>query len=343
MRDIESTLRSWAHEHGCAVAVGSREVIHEAIADIRSRRESGQLDASFFDKGLSWLPVDRRPGEGETGPADRGVVIVIAWPRPAHLLRFHFPGGPLDTIVPPTYAYYERTAADVSESFRAEVLDDGDALEPLKAPLKAVASRLGLVVYGRNNITYAPGLGSYHQLVGFTIDRPLNPTGPIGPSSSVGPSPRVEEREGKDHLPGSLPQCEKCRLCLEACPTGALSPDRFLARAERCLTLVNEYEGPWPDWVEPAFHNSLVGCMSCQERCPANAGLLRFERLPVAFSLEETRTVLAGPDRSDPDEWAVVRSKFTQAGLGHEEPCLSRNLKALVAARAPGLAADLGT
>ena len=41
------------------------------------------------------------------------------------------------------------------------------------APIKTVAAMLGLVRYGRNNIAYADGIGSYLQLCGYITDARL--------------------------------------------------------------------------------------------------------------------------------------------------------------------------
>jgi len=67
-----------------------------------------------------------------------------------------------------------------------------------------------------------------------------------------------------------LDACKSCTLCTKACPTGAISKDRFNIDTSRCLTFLNESKGDIPDWVKPGSHNSLVGCMRCQLVCPYN-------------------------------------------------------------------------
>ena len=64
--------------------------------------------------------------------------------------------------------------------------------------------------------------------------------------------------------------CGKCRRCIEACPTGALT-EPYRIDASRCisyLTIENknkipeEFEGQYKDWI--------FGCDICQDVCPWN-------------------------------------------------------------------------
>lgn len=66
--------------------------------------------------------------------------------------------------------------------------------------------------------------------------------------------------------------CANCSVCLKNCPTGAISVNRFLIHGEKCMTYLNEYAPNYdfPEWVKPEWHNSLIGCMSCQLKCPKN-------------------------------------------------------------------------
>ena len=167
-----------------------------------------------------------------------------------------------------------------------------------------------------------PGLGSYHQLVGFATD------------ASLGPGPTA----GRD-TPALCPECTHCTACREACPAGAIGEDRILLHAERCLTLANEAEGPWPAWLFPAAHHCLGGCMRCQEVCPQNVGLLHWETVTEVFSPEETATILGegavaeeGRDCVDV-RWEQVKAKVASIGLPGYEVIIGRNLRALL--RAP--------
>jgi epoxyqueuosine reductase len=148
---------------------------------------------------------------------------------------------------------------------------------------KALAARLGLTAYDLNNITYSAELGSYIWIVAFAAAARLGPWG-----------------DPKPHRPEMLAECESCGRCRDACPTGAIPHDRFLLRAERCLTCGTKLPGPLPAWFPSDAHNCLIGCMVCQEVCPYNQGLLKTRDSGVIFDKAETSALIAGNNEMTP-------------------------------------------
>jgi epoxyqueuosine reductase len=165
-----------------------------------------------------------------------------------------------------------------------------------------------LAQYGKNNITYVPGFGSYHRLVAFVTD-----------------SPYELDSWGEQKV---MKACEKCFRCGENCPTKCIPVDRFLLHAENCLTWHNESEDTLPSWIEPDWHNALIGCMRCQLACPINkAQLNRIVPGPV-FSEEETGLLLRKPPLDTlADE---IRRKLTDIEMDDSYEVLARNLDLLV-------------
>jgi epoxyqueuosine reductase len=65
-------------------------------------------------------------------------------------------------------------------------------------------------------------------------------------------------------------QCGDCRLCVDACPTGALQPDGTVD-ARRCISYWTiEHCGPLPAGIAPLLGGSLFGCDRCTAVCPWN-------------------------------------------------------------------------
>ncbi|MHC4177307.1 MAG: 4Fe-4S double cluster binding domain-containing protein [Planctomycetota bacterium] len=304
-------LTKWAANQGVEIAWGPSDVVADVAEEIDARRRAGELDEAFDRERLSWFGYP----EGMPIP-DGKSVIMIAVPRPAHTVTFTFQAGPFSAVIPPTYVAYEDVRQEVRQGLAASVFRGRYRLEVLPVPLKAVAARLGLVSYGRNNITYSPRYGSYHQLVGMITDAKIAPV------------------TGWRPLPLEVMSfCESCQACLRSCPTGAIARNRFLLHAERCLTYHNEGSRPWPKGLAASAHHCLVGCMACQSKCPVNADLLRTEPTDVSFSEEETAALLA--EAGPPGEELGRRIRTRLAGLGMAEygPMLGRNLRALVARR----------
>lgn len=302
------TLRKWATQRGYLVAWGPLELVVASQDEVASLGSSGALDKGLYASELCSI-AETQATTGVGLPT----ALVVVMPRPAHAVSFEVPGRRLEVVVPPTYARHRPLFADVAADLAANALP-GARVECLMAPLKLLAARLGLVRYGRNNLTYAPGLGSFIQLLGFLTDAAL----PL-PTS------------WQPHEPALLSQCEGCGVCHAVCPTGAIGADRVLLHAERCLPFANENPGPWPAWVPSRAHECLIGCLHCQRVCPANPEL-PVDSTGVAFDLEETATLLADTGDHTAPAWGGIREKLARVGLPRAEPVVGRNLRALLAA-----------
>ena len=197
-------------------------------------------------------------------------IVVIAVPHAKIRVAFEWKGIAHRFVIPPTYLWHldERDEMLLAEEFDRH----GYRLAKALLPLKRLAVRSGLGAYGKNNICYIPGRGSYHRLAAFFTDAPCEN------------DPWTGDR--------TLDKCRWCSSCVNSCPTGAIADDRFLLRAERCLTYLNEEKGDFPAWLEPSWHHCLVGCMICQSVCPENARLQEWTEDVEHFSEAETALIM---------------------------------------------------
>jgi len=304
---VDDSVQQWAGERGYLVAWGSPEIVGSARADVIARREARELDDELFREVLVPVSTMQLPEWAVS-------VVVVVTPSVAFRVGFDLGDRVVETILPPTYRRYLATFDEVCQGLQAHALP-GARVERIQAPLKAVAARLGLVRYGRNNITYAAGIGSYLQLCGYVTDARL-------PATDRSPQP-----------PMLLDECEGCETCRLACPTGAIGPGRVLLHAEHCLTFANELPGPWPEWVPATAHHCLLGCLACQRSCPANPRL-EISDSGVTFTSDETRVLLGEVSSTDRGVDDGIRRKLKDLGLSGDEGVLGRNLRALLNRRA---------
>ena len=66
-------------------------------------------------------------------------------------------------------------------------------------------------------------------------------------------------------------RCGTCTRCVEACPTGAILPDRTID-SRHCISYATiEHRGPLDPHVAEHLEGNAFGCDICQEVCPWNA------------------------------------------------------------------------
>jgi epoxyqueuosine reductase len=239
--------------------------------DITGRYQQGIFDEDFYNTRLKFFDFELP----DTLPNAQSIIVVAA-PSPQTRVIFTQDGNTVALTVPPTYVGYNRLPQKIEAILTQWLAPQGYHTVRAKLPLKTLAVHSGLCEYGRNNIAYTSGMGSFIQLVAYFSDLP---------------SPGDAWRE-----PVMLERCQKCKSCANNCPTGAIPSDRFLLHAERCLVYFNERpaEYPFPDWVPGSAHNSLIGCMTCQQVCPENKVFVDKFADEVRFSTKETSLLLNG-------------------------------------------------
>jgi epoxyqueuosine reductase len=292
-------------KNGCYASVVSAEHAAELGEEVRSLHDHGLLDDEFFNDYSAPYFAQKMP---RSLPNPKSI-IVVAVPQPMLRTTFHWKGKAFKFVVPPTYYDANKVNLRVRRLLAEAFEPDKYRFVRAVLPVKLLAVRSGIALYGRNNITYDPGYGSFHRLVAFYSDYD---------------SPVDNWREKK-----ALPKCDTCKACLKACPTGAIQKDRFLIRAERCLTYLNEKtsDHKFPKWVDPSAHNATVGCMICQKACPYDKEVVDWYEDRGEFSEEETAYLLKGKFTGERSK--RMRKKLKHLGL--DLSTFPRNLEVLLA------------
>ena len=71
--------------------------------------------------------------------------------------------------------------------------------------------------------------------------------------------------------PAEKDNCGTCRLCINACPTGAINNDRTI-NCTNCIAFQTlEAKSPIPDEIIVKLEGRAFGCDRCQEVCPWNS------------------------------------------------------------------------
>lgn len=273
----------------------------EISTEIKELAAQGLLDRDFYDRDLTGFDYDCK-----NALKDAKSVVIIASPQCKSIAEFEYEGSAVLAVIPPTYIY-PGINSKIAGILDEVLTPNGYSWIKPALPLKLLAVRSGLGAYGRNNVCYIPGLGSFIRLNAYITDYEF-----------------AEDSWGDVKL---MESCSNCSLCVDNCPTAAIDKDRFLIHAQNCITNFNEYETPIPDWINPQWHDSIVGCMKCQGICPHNRKLVDLIDERISFDAKETEMIFDGSsfESLQPE----TRSKISNAGLESYYSVLPRNIKLL--------------
>ena len=110
------------------------------------------------------------------------------------------------------------------------------------------AARAGVGFYGKNTLLITRRFGSWVVLGTLVTDVEIEPTPPLDAD------------------------CGSCRLCIDACPTGALDEPGTLD-ATRCLSYWTQSPDEIPEEFRAPLEDRVYGCDICQDVCPWNRGV----------------------------------------------------------------------
>jgi epoxyqueuosine reductase len=130
---------------------------------------------------------------------------------------------------------------ELGGSYRV-LVDENDHVD------REAAVRAGVAFYGKNTMAITRRFGSWVVLGTLVTDVEIEAT------------PALEL------------DCGSCRLCIDACPTGALDEPGVLD-ATKCLSYWTQAPAPIPLEFRDELGDSVYGCDICQDVCPWNRGV----------------------------------------------------------------------
>lgn len=179
------------------------------------------------------------------------------------LLKNYFPGEKQRSDAPGVSKYawgedYHIVIRKQLNTFLARLREELGAIEGRgfidSAPVleRSWAQRAGLGWVGKNGNLINKSSGSFFFIATLITDLDLVPDDPFT----------------KDY-------CGTCTKCLDACPTGAILPDKVID-GSRCISYftIELKEMLIPNEMQGKFENWMFGCDTCQDICPWN----RFSR-----------------------------------------------------------------
>lgn len=299
IENLNNFLRKYNYKAG----IVSFSRLEELRKEIEDWHKNKFIDETLYKSYLSGFNFNKP--DSSFKPES---VIIVAVPQPQYRLYFNTKNKRLPVMIPPTYVNSNKINQEVAALLDRFLSGTGYMVEGAILPEKLLAVRSGISRYGKNNISYIEGLGSFYQLEAFFSNVSCNNDN------------WYDERE--------LEKCSDCRICLKNCPTGAITASRFLLRAEKCLTFLNEGDEEFPAWIKQEFHNCLIGCLRCQIVCPYNSLLTSWIEDIGEFSSEETENLLS--ESSADSLLPSVMEKINLIDFNRYLCRIPRNLRVLI-------------
>jgi epoxyqueuosine reductase len=309
-KELINLLRNTFAAQDRIIGLCSISVLPEVSRYLESKRSSGQISEFVYQrylKGFEYAPPERLPSA-------KSLLLVVS-PIGRSVIELDTPDGLFEAVIPPTYGAEE--LIDENEALFGPLLKEADlGFSRAWVPVKSIAARCGLGRYGRMNVLYFEGMGSYARIDAWWTELPAEGE-PWGP-------------------PQNLERCAICGACERVCPADCFPHEGFIIDATQCITFLNEGDDDFPASLDPHAHTAAVGCLRCQDACPENRAVLgKSVYRRFTLSREASEALIAGrgavglPESSRPISEGVIRATEM---VGHEGR-LGRNLRALLAAK----------
>ena len=218
---------------------GYQADMHWLAQNVERRTDPSRLGIEA--RSVIMLALNYYQPNSETIPAGYGRVSRYARGRDYHKVV----GTKIKKLLKLVKTRFPETA-ETQKNKKTEIkwwVDYGPFME------RAYAAKAGLGFLAKNGLLISRRFGSWLLLAEIVTSLDLEP----------------DDANAINHG-----RCGKCRLCIDACPTGAIVSDGVVD-ASLCLSYWTE-ENPTdiPVAIAAKIRHSLFGCDICQEICPHN-------------------------------------------------------------------------
>lgn len=248
----------------------------EAIEQVVCRHERGELDEKLYREYLA--PMLEEPVPESPAPSS---IVLIATPSLPVRMQFTLDGKPFTVTTAPGYLCGpKRKPLDVVQE---ALTPFGFSAARIEGPQKAMATLSGFARYGRHNISYVPGLGTFHALAtlasdlpcdGVTSGRRFEPEKPTvtRKRSSRPPTARIRGRSASTRGPTAAPSwlrrwTSRPRRAESGSETAIRNARRWTSTAPRRFPISSGRATPTPD--SPSFSS----CARGRESTPSSTAI----------------------------------------------------------------------
>jgi epoxyqueuosine reductase len=197
-----------------------------------------------FNANMNWMAstAETRKHPANFNGKSYNAAWIALWKYPRALQKKHEPIA--------AYAHGKDYHITIGATLREMAAETGGQpfVDSLPIAERELAAMAGLGFIGKNTMLINPKFGSGFFIGGILLNK-----------DGLEPIPRIT----------STP-CAKCRRCIDACPSKALTEDGFLD-ARRCASyLTIEHRGEFSEEQRKWARHSIFGCDICQRVCPYN-------------------------------------------------------------------------
>ncbi len=167
MNSLLQNLSTEMEKHAYKMRLVPVQHLADLQQDIVGRHAQGLFDEQFYATRLTFYDFQLP----ETLPTAQSIIVVAA-PSPQTRVTFSQNEKTVALTIPPTYVGYNLLPQKIEAILTEQLAPHGFRTTHVRLPLKSLAVHSGLSEYGRNNIAYTPGMGSFFQLVAYFSDLP---------------------------------------------------------------------------------------------------------------------------------------------------------------------------